>query len=87
MPRKFLELYGKFGVPASVREYILQVMSRYGSLWLEPGEPYLQLVTNEWRIIREIDEIARIKAYFCGRIDALRIAVDPAQRRTYTDSN
>jgi DNA excision repair protein ERCC-3 len=76
----FLIDYGKFGLPASVREFIIRMMSRYGSLRLEPGEPYLQLVADEWQIIREVSEIAMVKAYFCGRIGALRIAVDPVHR-------
>jgi DNA excision repair protein ERCC-3 len=72
--------YGKFGLPASVREFIQRMMSRYGSLRLEQGESYIQLVATEWQVIQELSQIAMIKAYFRGRIDALTIAVDPAHR-------
>ena len=72
--------FGKFSLPASVREYILRMMSRYGSLRLEQGEPYLRLTAKDWQLIQEVTQIAMIKAYFCGRIDALTIAVDPVHR-------
>jgi DNA excision repair protein ERCC-3 len=72
--------YGKFSLPASIRQFILRMMSRYGSLRLEQGDPYLQLVAVEWQMIQEVTQIARIKAYFRGRINPLTIAVDPAHR-------
>ncbi|MEX2416589.1 MAG: DNA repair helicase XPB [Paenibacillaceae bacterium] len=76
----FLINFGKYSLPASVREFILRMMSRYGSLRLEQGEPYLQLVATEWQMIREVTQIAMIKAYFRGQIDALTMAVDPVHR-------
>lgn len=72
--------YGKFNLPASVREFILRMMSRYGSLRLEQGDPYLHLVASDWLIIREVMHIAMIKAYLRGQIDPLTIAVDPIHR-------
>lgn len=76
----FLTNFGKYSLPASVREFILRMMVRYGSLRLEQGDPYLKLAATEWQIIQEVTQIAMIKAYFRGRIDALTIAVDPAHR-------
>lgn len=76
----FLINYGKFNLPVSVREFILRMMSRYGSLRLEQGKPYLQLIASEWQLIQEVTQIAMIKAYLRGRIDALTIAVDPLHR-------
>ncbi|MEX1030641.1 MAG: DNA repair helicase XPB [Paenibacillaceae bacterium] len=72
--------YGKFGLPASVREFIQRMMSRYGSLRLEQGDPFMQLVATEWQVIQEVAQIAMIKAYCRGRIDALTIAIDPLHR-------
>ncbi len=75
-----LNKYGKFKLPASVHEYIIRMMSRYGSLRLEQGEPYLHLIASDWQIIREVMQIAMIKAYLRGQVDALTLAVDPIHR-------
>ncbi len=72
--------YGKYNVPASVQEFISRMMSRYGSLRLEQGEPYLRLVASDWQMIREVNQIAMIKAYLRGQINALTLAVDPIHR-------
>jgi DNA excision repair protein ERCC-3 len=76
----FLTEFGEFNIPSSIREFIKRSMSRYGSLRLEYGHPHLLLIATEWQVIQEIAQIALIKVYARGTIDALTLAVDPIHR-------
>jgi DNA excision repair protein ERCC-3 len=76
----FLMEFGEYPIPSSIRAFINRSMSRYGSLRLEYGHPHIYLIATEWQVIQEVTQIALIKAYCRGAVDALTIAVDPVHR-------
>lgn len=78
----FLDHHDAYGVSTSIKDHIRRLMNRYGTLRLVSSEDGQRLVlaAAEWKIMRDINEIRAVNAYFQERKDALEVVIDPRHR-------